>query len=286
LPCVRNSTLPLSLIAAAGVLAGCEAQLTVDLTDGPTDTADEVVLAVTHVALQTDTGDVERFAVEDATPVDLLLFRRGQTHRLVTSQDIPNGDYVGIALEYAATGSFVTRNDGSQVTVNTPTVRRFTDIDLSVTDLDSKDLVLALNLRFSLVDTGAGSYDLEPVMRAARPASTGTVTGLIATSAVESTACQAGRTAGEGVAVYAFRGTGATPADFVGQDNLIESDDVAFDAAASAYRYELHFLPAGDYTLALTCQADADDPSDDDVVDFEDTLNVSVTADGTVQANF
>lgn len=274
------------LPAAALLLGGCESHVTVDLTDGPTDGVQEVVLDITHVALQTADGDIVRFALEDPGPVDVLALRNGATFRLVRERTIDPDRFVGLALDFAATGSFATRDDGGEVTINPPAARVFADLDLTVGEGESERLVLDLNLRFSLVDNGSGTYDLAPVVRAVRPFETGTVTGVVAATFVESTGCQAGRAAGTGVAVYAFEGTGVTPNDYTGQANLIDADDVELDLASSEYRYDLHFLPAGDYTLALTCQADADDPTSDDAVTFDSTADVSVPASSTVQLNF
>jgi hypothetical protein len=280
---VRAGRLPLA--AALALLGGCEAKLTVDLTDGPIETADEVVLDVTRVALQTEDGDVVTLALDDDAPIDLLLFQKGETYRLVDNRDLDTGRYTGIALDFGP-DSFVTRDDGTEIEVNTPTTRDFAPIDLDIEDLDEERLVLDLSLRFSLVDTGSGSYDLEPVWRGVRPGETGEISGAVATAFVESTGCQAGRPAAEGVAVYLFEGAGATPNDYAGQASLIDAASVAFDTAAGEYRYSLHFVPAGDYTLALTCQADADDPAADDTVAFDADADVTVPAGGTVTQDF
>jgi hypothetical protein len=274
------------LAAVAAVLCGCESQITVDLTDGPTDGVRAAVLDITHVALLADGGGIVRMGLEEPGPVDLLAFRNGETFRLVGPREVAPGRYVGVALDFAAGGSFVTLDDGSDVTINTPTARTFADIDVVVHDWESERLVIDLNLRFSLVDTGTDGYDLVPVVRALHPDLSGVLTGFVSTAIVESTACLAGRPAGTGVAVYAFEGSGVTPADYAGQAGLIAADDVEFDPVFGEYRYQLHFLPPGNYTLALTCQADQDDPMADDALAFEASADTFVLAAGTTQLNF
>jgi hypothetical protein len=285
LRCVRNSTFHLSLIAATGLLAGCESRITVDLTDGPTDGAQEVVLDIDSITLLTDSNDTVTLALDTPGPVDLLAFRNGETYRLVQDERIDADRFVGIALDFASSGSFVRLANGTQVTINPPLTRTYADIDLTVSDVDDEELVIDLNTRFSLVDTGSGSFDLEPAVRALRPVEGGTATGLVSAAFVEGTACAQGRPFGTGVAVYAFSGTGVTLNDYVGQTNLIAADDVEPELASGAYRYELHFLPAGSYTLALTCEADEDDPATDDALTFPSSATVTVPADGTVQRN-
>ncbi len=284
---VRNSNpLHLPLFAAFALLSGCETHLTVDLTDGPTDGAQEAVLAIDSITLLAEDNSTITLAIDDPGPVDLLAFRNGETLRLIGDETVRPDRFTGIALNFASTGSFVTLDDGSEAAINVPATRTFADIDLVLGEFESESLVIDLNLRFSLADTGSGDFDLDPVVRAVRPSEAGTVTGIVTAALVESTACRAGRPIGTGVAVYAFSGSNVTPADYVGQANLVGADDVEPDPASGAYRYELHFLPAGSYTLALTCQADADDPATDDAVTFTASGNASVSATGTVQFNF
>jgi hypothetical protein len=266
------------------LLCGCENKLTIELTDGPTDGAQEVVLDLASVKLLTEDDEVVELSLEDGDPVDLLAFQDGETFTLVGDRNVDPDNYVGIALEFDADGSFVTEADGDEITIDTPSTLTFTDIDFTIDDHGEVRIVLDLSLRFSLIDDGSGSFDLDPVMRAVRPGDTGTASGTVATAFVESDECRQGRAVGTGVAVYAFKGSSVTPADYDGQTNLIASANVVLDGGE--YRYALHFLPAGAYTLALTCEADAEDPTTDDDLVFEATRNVSITAGSTATLDF
>lgn len=274
------------LLPLIALLSGCESSLTVDLTDGPVDDADEVVLNLKSVKLLTEDDEVVTLSLDDDTPFNLLDYRNGATYRLVSGASVDNQRYVGIALVFDSDGSYVTRSDGGVVTIETPSVLDFSDIDLTIGDQDDKDLVLDLNLRFSLIDTGTGTYDLEPVVRAVQPGSTGTITGAVAASIVEGDDCRQGRALTAGVAVYAFEGSSATPADYDGQNSLVDAASVALDDASGDYRYELHYLPEGSYTLALTCEADEDDPAAADGIAFEDSDTVTVDAGETSELDF
>jgi hypothetical protein len=79
------------LAAVAAVLCGCESQITVDLTDGPTDGVRAAVLDITHVALLADGGGIVRMGLEEPGPVDLLAFRNGETFRLVGPREVAPG---------------------------------------------------------------------------------------------------------------------------------------------------------------------------------------------------
>ena len=272
--------LPLAL------LCGCENTLTIDLTDGPTDGAQEIVLDLASVKLLTDDDKVVELELEDGDPIDILAFQKGETFRLVDERSIDEGRYVGIALEFDPDGSFVTDANGDEIAITPPPSVTYSDFTFSVDENERLRIVLDLNMRFSLVDNDTDAYDLDPVLRAVDPAKAGTVTGTVASAIVESTDCAQGRAFGTGVAVYAFKGSNVTPYDYEQTPDLIDSANVEPDTGTGEYRYELHFLPAGAYTLALTCEADADDPSLDDDVAFEGSGYVTVSAGSTATFDF
>lgn len=270
------------------LLCGCDNKVTIDLTDGPTDGAQEIVLDLASVALITEDDEVVELDLEDGDPIDILAFQKGETFRLVDDRSLDEHRYVGIALQFDPDGSFLVDAAGAEIPIVTPTTITYADVDFEV-DQDSEiRLVLDLNMRFSLIDNDpdGATLDLDPVLRAVDVDDAGTVTGSVAAAIVESTACQQGRDPGVGVAVYAFTGSGVTPADYDGQSNLVDAANVELDTGTGEYRYELHFLEKGPYTLALTCEADADDPSLDDAITFESSADVTVNAGSTATLDF
>lgn len=273
---------------ALALLTGCEAKLTVDLTDSPVDSAENVVLGLTGVTLLSDSDATVSLPFDETRLVDLLDYRNGDTYRLVNGEGVNNARYVGIALNFADGSSYLRRSDGGVVGITTSTTLNFAAMDLSLGERDEEQLVLDLNLRFSLVDdtSASGTYRLYPALRVAQPDTSGTITGVVADTLVESDDCRQGRATTQGVAVYAFSGLNITPADYHGQSNLIDAASVELDADTGLYRYSLHFLPEGYYTLALTCQADSENPAASDGLAFEATSNAGVSAGGTTEANF
>lgn len=278
----------LAFLLPLALLVGCENKVTIDLTDGPTDGAQEIVLDLAGVKLITEDDEVVELSLEDDEPIDILAFQKGNTWRLVDERSLDKQRYAGIALEFDPDSSYLVDANGAEVPIVTPTTVTYADVDFEVEDDTELRLVLDINMRFSLVDNDPDgeTLDLDPVVRAVDVDDAGIVTGSVSTAIVESTECQAGRDPAFGVAVYAFKGTGVVPDDYDGQSDLIDAANVEFDSTAGQYRYELHFLPAGPYTLALTCQADADDPSTDDAVTFEASGNVTVTAGSTATLDF
>jgi hypothetical protein len=57
---------------------------------------------------------------------------------------------------------------------------------------------------------------------------------------------------------------------------------VVIDSVSGQVTYALRFLQAGNYTLALTCSGDVDDPSTDDDLEFRSILNVQIAEGDTV----
>jgi hypothetical protein len=57
------------------------------------------------------------------------------------------------------------------------------------------------------------------------------------------------------------------------------------DSGTVAFRYALRFLPAGNYTLAFTCQGDEEIPGSSENLDFRNVENVAIEAGDVLQWN-
>jgi hypothetical protein len=79
--------------------------------------------------------------------------------------------------------------------------------------------------------------------------------------------------------VYAFPGRNAVPDDVDGSGlEPIASARIESPVGTLARRYELRYLPPGDYTLAPTCRADEDEPGANDALEFGPAVNVRLDA--------
>lgn len=80
-----------------------------------------------------------------------------------------------------------------------------------------------------------------------------------------------------GNAVYIFEGPDAVPDDI---DRIaaepVDYVIVKFDSVSGQYQYRITGLDAGDYTLAFTCQAGADNPDTDNYITFSGVRPVTV----------
>ncbi|MDM4769703.1 DUF4382 domain-containing protein [Solimonas sp. SE-A11] len=269
------------LLACLPLLCACEAKLDVDLTDGPIDGAESVVLRLTGIQLLKDDGN--RVTINVDADVDLLQYRNGSTLRLAEGEEVPAARYVGAQLVFADSGSYVGRSDGSQVPIVAPGTQAYADLDLNVGDDDEAGLLLDLELRFSLDDqlSTLGNYALVPVLRAMDPEDAGEVSGKVANALVEDADCRQGRSLLRGVSVYAYEGTGVTPVDYA-RNRITGIQPVSaaavYDDGDGGYRYRFAYLPEGDYTLALTCDADSERPAIVDDLGFLQRRNATVNA--------
>ncbi len=85
--------------------------------------------------------------------------------------------------------------------------------------------------------------------------------------------------------VYLFDGFDVTPDDINQLNPNVEpvaTADINYDATSGSYMYNLAFLPAGDYTIAATCNANMDLLESDNNLHFFDIKNVTVLANNTI----
>ena len=101
----------------------------------------------------------------------------------------------------------------------------------------------------------------------------GSIRGVVHKRLLSDSSCTGGN------AVYVFDGHNVVPDDI---DRIIadpvDSVFVNFDTASGQYTYRTALLKAGDYTLAFTCQAEADNPDIDNYITFTGIRNVTVSS--------
>lgn len=245
-----------------------------------------MVLSVSEVQFLHE--DIELSVLDaDASPTDVLMLVDGVTHRLIASAELPDGDYVAFRVTLDSDASYARTAAGAEYRLDQINSGTFVDTAFTfeaadlLEDGSSLRRLMVLEPRFSIAldDGGLGSLDIQPSIRLVDPDSIGTVSGTVSTSLAESTDCDAAIDTSEHMAIYAFDGTEQTPEDFVaGETGPLAAASVVW--SDGAYRFSQSTLEAGSYTLALTCQADSDNPfSDDgDAVRFLAQANVVVLA--------
>ena len=267
------------------LLGGCDGTLTADLaTDPPADTAiKSVQVNLRGLDFRMGDGTTKSLDFRSGELVDLLDLRNGDPMRLFTNESLPAGNYTGVRLLFDTdVASNAVTNGGGKV----PLVLAdgaYAAVDFSVEDQKSstEKLSLMLDLRQSLsYEKAKNKYTLTPVLRSVPTDDAARIEG------VDTVACPLGTLLVPGEAVYLFAGTGVSPDDLDGAKAEPFATTSVVRSATTALVYSLRFLPAGDYTLALTCNGNEDELGVDNDLRFRNVSNVRVGKGEVVVRNF
>lgn len=272
----RRTAASLTAAALGLLLGGCGPRFTADLATEPPADPDITAVYVNLRGLEFRQADGGSPTLEfrSGERVDLLeLWNRREPLRLFTDEELPAGQYTGVRLLF---DDDVDRNLVATPAGDFPVVLAegdFAAIDFTVEEDENseKALTLMLDLRQSLrFDEALEEYTLAAELRAVRTEDAARIEGAVTFS------CPTGTSLSTGGAVYAFQGQDVQPDDLDGVTPEPLATTRVVDTLLVRPRYELQFLPAGDYTLALTCQGDEDLLGADDSLDFRVTRNAQV----------
>jgi len=279
--CIQRSAwfLPrLGALALLALLAGCEGDITVDMTtEEPADPAVSQVVANVRGLEFTGGGGTETLEFSDPQLLDLMDYTTdSNTFRMFTSEQLAEGSYTGVRLllDDDQDDAVVTLSDGTQLPLNV-VEGDYASVDFEFKDNDrqSEAFTLMLDLRQSLsFNDNDDEYTLTPVLRAVSTEDIATIQGDVTVT------CPAGDTLSEG-AVYLFQGEDITPDDL---DNAgvepFATSPVFTSNDNSSFFYSLRVLPEGRYTMAVTCIGNDDDPATDEDLEFRNVVNVEANA--------
>jgi hypothetical protein len=273
-----------TLLALFALLAGCEGEVTMDLgTELPADPSiTQVVANIRGLEFTTSGGGTETLEFRDSEPTDFIdLADDNGVLRLFTGEELSEGNYTGVRLlfdEDRLDDAFVSLADGTQFPLNVGdgdyASLRF---DIEDNDSSSDSFTLLLDLRQSLrFDDGNDEYMLTPVMRAVNTEDMSRIDGDV------SVTCPAGDDLSTG-AVYLYEGEDVTPDDIDGADvEPFATAPIFTGQNGSVFFYSLRYLPAGDYTLAVSCIGNDEDPGEDEDLEFRNVVNVQLDDSETV----
>lgn len=282
----------LPLIVLLPLLAGCDfftrndGRLDLSITDAPVDGATAVVVRFSGVELEHEDGDEEIFDFDSPRNIDLLALAGGDSVRLLDDVRLPSGRYDRIRLKIVTsrtgTESYIDLPDGRHPLFMPTSAEGGLVLDGDFEIPDDADEAQAFTIDFDLrksvrtPEDSSDTYVLRPSLRLVEDSRAGSIAGTVATARATASGCVP--------AVYAYSGSSVTPDDVDG--NAIEPlSSAKVMLVGGNYRYEIAFLPAGSYTVAYTCDADDDDPADNDTLVFE-AGNTTVSADETATVNF
>ncbi|MGE5240600.1 MAG: DUF4382 domain-containing protein, partial [Bacteroidota bacterium] len=292
------------MFGAMLMLAGCGGSsggggsstgtMSLRITDAAVDSADHVYVQFHGVELQAADGkrttlyycqdptDATKTIVSDSactTPpapkqIDLLALNGGLADTLLDSFTLPSGHYSWARLMVDTAGTLdsyiVVAGNDFELTIPSGAetglkVNRGFDVPAG----GHADFTIDFDLRKSVV-LANGNYMLRPTLRMVDNAMVGAIAGTVDPSLIPS---------GCTPAVYVFSGAGATPDD-IDTDNTNPDPVTTAKVNLTDGTYKAAFLEAGDYTVAYTCDAAADDPAVDNTADntvtFSNTATVAV----------
>ncbi|TJY61932.1 DUF4382 domain-containing protein [Sinimarinibacterium sp. CAU 1509] len=303
---MKNSLL---LLSATLLLCACgggdsklhESRLSLSVTDAPVDHADAVVVSFISAELLDASGAVkESFVLDPPLQIDLLSLQGANSAFLIDDAVVAPGVYQEVRLKVDA--------ENANCNAVSPPYASYVTVDgvdyplivpsggssgfkvkgpLTVAVGGSVAYTIDFDLRQSIAERGATDcYNLKPVLRVVDNATVGTLSGIIDGSLLADSSCTADTATGAGAAVYLFAGAGVTPDDVDGTTPEPLTSALLTATGNDQFSYEVGFLPAGAYTVALTCQAGDDDPETDDPITFLRSVDVQVDADSVTTQDF
>ena len=285
------------------VLGACDSNdsastgsLSISITDAPVDAAQKVIVEFTGVEIKPADGNsisfdfTERCAADPAScQIDLLTLSNGVSQQLLDAETVPAGQYSWLRLMVNAEpnikDSYIVIND-EEFELRIPSGAE-NGLKLNrgfvVPAGGAASFTVDFDLRKSVHDpVGSSDYLLRPTLRMVDNAEIGTLSGSVDASFYAGGDCSG--------AVYIFpEGTVGAPDDEDGEGFGPDPITSALVADDGAYNYQASFLAAGDYLLAFTCDALADEPevdNDSATVSFLSTASVTITANNNTVYNF
>ena len=293
--------------------------VSIGISDAPVDDAEEVILEIDKITFKKSGNDdvvVDRFTFtsrtlnivdEDSFQIDLLDYQSGNQAIIINDLELPAGRYTNIVLtilDEDVNRSYVQESVGGQrkainVIPDELQLGSFT-VDADGDQLFTIDVNLrqALTYRTGTTDT----YILKPRgIRVQDNADDRSISGSVDPSLFNTDApCSNKANPNIGNVVYLYEGHDlgtnnlADVFDPAESDNAVPANAIEPFAAAAVvanglgqWVYSFSFLPAGDYTLAFSCDAADDDPEDYNgstiTVPFPDSQVIELTT-GTSSA--
>lgn len=277
------------IIASLILLTACntdddtkDGRLSINIVDAPIDGAQHVYIQFSGIELHGPTG-THTLSLNPPKKLDLLTYNGTNDTALLNDYALPAGEYQWIRLMVDTAGnrdSYIVTSAGASYELTIPSGDE-TGLKLNrgftLAQGGIASFTIDFDLRRSIIQA-AGSYKLKPTLRIENKLETGSLRGTITTNLIS-----ANCSANEYGVVYIYSGS-TTPDDIDGDANdPITSAQVSNNGSMA---YSAGFLAPGTYTAAWTCQADNDDPTQNDTLQFLGTSSVTIVAKQPTTLNF
>jgi len=270
-----------------------DSSISLRLTDAPIDNLVRAVLQFTGVELKLQSGGWVKFTLAAPKSIDLLQQQNGNTADLLINVPAPAADYKEIRL-FTGSGAmvnFVEETGGGIEPLQIPGgsgAGLMLKQDFMITSSHAASFIIDFDLRQSIRSPGnSGNYQFHEVMRLISVSGVGGFRGEVDPMQLDNNPPSdcSDNMIDTFNAAYVFSGHGVTPSGINQLTPGIEpvtTTSVNLDIASGKYLYEVAFLPAGNYTVAVTCNANLEDLEADDDLKFFDIQNVTVVENNIV----
>lgn len=263
-------------IGCRGVVSsgsGDQGKLSIWATDPGISEIDRLEITIIGVDIIPFDAEADPIRIDLDRPLVLDLTRLANRNqgreKIFANQALPAGRYQEIQLRLDDSRFFL-EEGGSRFPVIIPADKEG-ELQLpfvaTIDDKTNLDLTIDFNADKSLRRLGNNTFEFHPNLRLIRTERTGTLTGLVAESLVRNPRCDNGFNR-DGNRVYIFNGT-VNFQDFQGnQNDPIASVPVTRSTSGNDFEFVMRFLPQGNYTAVFTCNAQRDDPEEDNRIDM------------------
>ena len=269
--------------------SGSRPAFSLRLTDAPVDNTVAVVMRFLSVHVRSIDDSWTSYTFDSPRSIDLLALQGSKTADLLVNMPLDNGDYdeIRLLVDESPMANYVDLGTAGVVDMKLKNGKNDIRIrgDFSVNDSRKASLVIDFDLRKSVkYNRGKGEYFFDAKVRLVELKGSGHIRGSVDPALLTSSDCS-DSDVDTFNAAYVFDGHDAKLEDIdSGKDRgPVTTTTIKYDSATQTYLYEAAFLPNGDYTVALTCNADLEDPDKGgDKLRFFGTRNATVKVNNIV----
>ncbi len=270
--------------------------VTIAVTDSPIDDATAVWIQFVGLTFYGADGYKTEVTFDEPKLVDLLSLQGSLSEEILTEYALPAGGYSYATFDIDFNTSSIVI-EGTSYPLQPDFGDWNTFFKQLVLESDAKPpivpftveenltthLTFDFDLRKSIFDDGSSNiYSFSPAIRSVVTNESGSISGNIIYDGTHfgTTLCVA-----QNAAVYAFSGRNQSTQDIRGTSGDPFSTSNIINKG-SDYTYELGFLPTGDYTVAIACNASDDTVNKTEKLEFEDKKNITVDQPKSFSADF
>jgi hypothetical protein len=268
------------------VLVSCgddekKAHLSFGVTDAPVDNASNVFVQFDSLEFKPADGNSVLVELDEVRTIDLLALQGSDFEMLVDNMEVEAGDYnwvrLGVIAERGVMDSYIVLEDGSSFSLYVPSGNQSglkINRGFVVPAGGDVSLMVDFDLRKSVTNPvgQVDDYKLKPVLRMTDNSETGTIQGSISNSAI----VDAGESCEEGKSAYLYSGLDVAADDLGSETAPLTSSLLEYNGDTDRWEFEIGFVEAGDYTVAMTCDAD-DDELETDEEEWTSIASANVT---------